>query len=185
MCSSDLSSASSKTAMGLAWLARRRGVAVTGLTSPAHLELLGRTGLYDTLHAYDDIDALSVAAPATYVDFAGRSAVTHQVHDRLGAALAHSIGVGLTHWDAERGAPPASGPKPAFVFAPDRIRQRMKDWGPEDLERRFNAELTDFISGNPWLALKHHVGPDALQAIYADVVAGTVRPDEGHIVRPG
>ena len=179
-----LSSASSKTAMGLAWLARRRGIPVVGLTSPAHLPLLGRTGLYDVLHAYDDISALNVTAPATYVDFAGRSTVTHQVHDRLGATLAHSIGVGLTHWDAERGAPPATGPTPSFFFAPDRIRQRMKDWGPEELDRRFNAELADFIAGNPWLALKHHVGPAALQAIYAEVVAGRVRPDEGHIVRP-
>ena len=79
----------------------------------------------------------------------------------------------------------SSGPMPAFFFAPDRIRQRMKDWGPDELDRRFNVELTDFIASNPWLALKHHVGPDALQAIYADVVAGTVQPDEGHIVRPG
>ena len=44
--------------------------------------------------------------------------------------------------------------------------------------------LTDFIAGNPWLTLKHHVGADALQAIYAEVVAGQVQPDEGHIVRP-
>ena len=179
-----LSSASSKTAMGLAWLARRRGIPMAGLTSAAHLELLRSTGLYDALHAYEDIANLSVAAPATYVDFAGRSTVTHQVHDRLGGALAHSIGVGLTHWDAERGAPPASGPTPSFFFAPDRIRQRMKDWGPEELDRRFSAELTDFIAGNPWLTLKHHVGADALQAIYAEVVAGKVQPDEGHIVRP-
>jgi len=26
---------------------------------------------------------------------------------------------------------------------------------------------------------------DALQALYADVVAGRMQPDQGHIVRPG
>lgn len=179
-----LSSASSKTAMGLAWLARRRGIPVAGLTSAAHLELLRSTGLYDALHAYDDIAALSAAGPATYVDFAGRSTVTHQVHDRLGATLAHSIGVGLTHWDAERGAPPTSGPTPSFFFAPDRIRQRMKDWGAETLTARFDAALRDFIAANPWLTLQTHVGADSLTDLYAQVVAGAVSPDHGHIVRP-
>lgn len=98
--------------------------------------------------------------------------------------IAHSIGVGLTHWDAERGGPPASGPTPSFSFAPDRIQMRMKDWGATELDRRFNVELADFIAGNAWLTLKHHVGADALEAIYAQVVTGAVRPDEGHIVRP-
>jgi len=180
-----LSSASSKTAMGLAWLARRRGVRVVGLTSPAHVELLDRTGLYDAVVTYDAIAGIAAEAPAAYVDFAGRSAVTGEVHGTLGEALVSSIVVGVTHWDAPRGAPqPMPGPTPAFFFAPDRIRQRMKDWGPAELDARFQAELKAFIAGNPWLSLKSHAGPEALRAIYGEVVAGRVRPDEGHIVRP-
>ncbi|WP_296598486.1 DUF2855 family protein [Phenylobacterium sp.] len=181
-----LSSASSKTAMGLAWLARKRGVRVVGLTSPAHVEMLQRTGLYDQVLTYDAIGELKAAAPAAYVDFAGRSAVNLDVHRTLGDGLASSIVVGVTHWDAPRGTPAAlAGPTPAFFFAPDRIRQRMKDWGAAELDARFRAALTDFIAGNAWLTLKSHVGPEALQALYADVVEGRVKPDEGHIVRPG
>jgi hypothetical protein len=71
-----------------------------------------------------------------------------------------------------------------FFFAPDRIRQRAQDWGMAELDARFRAALQDFIAGAPWLSLKHHAGPEALQALYAEVVAGSVRPDEGHIVRP-
>jgi len=33
--------------------------------------------------------------------------------------------------------------------------------------------------------LKRTTLVDALQALYADVVAGRMQPDEGHIVRPG
>jgi len=180
-----LSSASSKTAMGLAWLARKRGVKVIGLTSPGHVDLLTRAGLYDEVATYDGIGGIEADAPAAYVDFAGRSAVTAEVHRTLGDALAASIVVGVTHWDAPRGAAtPMPGPAPAFFFAPDRIRQRMKDWGPAELETRFKAALQDFIAGNPWLTLKHHVGSEALQALYRRVVAGDVKPDEGHIVRP-
>ena len=41
-----------------------------------------------------------------------------------------------------------------------------------------------FRVANPWLKLKHHTGPDALQALYAEVVAGRMQLDEGYIVRP-
>ncbi len=180
-----LSSASSKTAMGLAWLARRRGLRVIGLTSPAHVATLNATGLYDEVIAYGDVGTLRAEAPAAYVDFAGRATVTADVHAALGEALTTSVGVGLTHWDSMAGPRPAPvGPAPVFFFAPDRIRQRMKDWGPAELDARFAAALSAFVAGNPWLKLKVHAGPDALQRLYADVVAGRVAPDEGHIVRP-
>jgi len=179
-----LSSASSKTAMGLAWLARKRGITVIGLTSPAHIGLLRTLGLYDEVVAYDAIRGLKVEAPAAYVDFAGRGAVTRDVHETLGEALQTSLVVGVTHWDAMGGPPQTTGPTPVFFFAPDRIRQRMKDWGPAELGARFQAQLKDFIAGNTWLTLKHHTGPEALQALYAEVVGGKVSPDEGHIVRP-
>ncbi|ODT88781.1 DUF2855 family protein [Phenylobacterium sp. SCN 70-31] len=180
-----LSSASSKTALGLAWLARRRGVRVVGLTSPAHIAVLERTGLYDDVVAYADVPALKADGPAAYVDFAGRAAVTRDVHTALGAALTVSLGVGLTHWDARTAPrPDIPGVTPVFFFAPDRIRQRAKDWGMAGLDSRLQAVLGDFIRENAWLKLRHHAGPDALRSLYAEVVAGRVRPDEGHIVRP-
>lgn len=179
-----LSSASSKTAMGLAWLARRRGAKVVGLTSAAHVELLKRTGLYDAVIDYDHVRDISTTGPVGYVDFAGRGAVTREAHEALGDALAISLGVGLTHWDALAPPPAVVGPQPVFFFAPDRIRQRMKDWGPQELNARFGAALGEFVAANPWLKLKHHTGPADLQALYAEVVAGRVSPDEGHIVRP-
>ena len=180
-----LSSASSKTAMGLAFLAARRGVKMIGLTSPANLEKLRGFGLFDEIVAYDAIGGLKANGAVDYVDFAGRSAVSQTVHETFGDQLQQSITVGITHWDALGGPRPTTGPRPVSFFAPDRIRKRMKDWGPEEMGTRFTAVLEGFIAANPWLTLKHHDGPDALQALYADVVAGRMQPDEGHIVRPG
>ena len=179
-----LSSASSKTAMGLAWLARKRGVKVIGLTSPGHLDLVGSFGLYDEVAPYEAIRSVKADGPAAYVDFAGRSAVSKDVHETFGEALKTSTVVGVTHWEAIGGPPQTVGPPQVFFFAPDRIRQLMKDWGPAELDARFGAALKDFIAGNGWLTLKHHTGPEALQALYGEVVAGRVKPDEGHIVRP-
>jgi hypothetical protein len=179
-----VSSASSKTAMGLAWLARRRGVRVIGLTSTGHAARLTRFGLYDAVLDYDHVGDLQAAAPAAYVDFAGRASVTRGVHEALGAGLTLILVVGVTHWDAMGGAAPETGPQPVFFFAPDRIRQRMKDWGAAELDARFAAALREFVAANPWLNLKRHTGPAALQALYAEVVAGRVSPEDGHIVRP-
>ncbi len=179
-----LSSASSKTAMGLAWLAAKRGVRVVGLTSSGHVDRLRGFGLYETVAPYDSIGGLTAEGGVDYVDFAGRSAVTQAVHETFGQALKQSIGVGITHWEAMGGPRPTTGPAPAMFFAPDRIRQRMKDWGPEELGARFGAVLDGFVAASPWLKLKHHTGPDALQALYADLVAGRMEPDQGHIVRP-
>ena len=180
-----LSSASSKTALSLAWLARRRGVKVIGLTSAAHVERLGALNLYDELAPYEAAGQVSASAPAVYVDFAGRRAITAHVHAALGADLVASIGVGVTHWDA-LGAPRVEvpGPAPSFFFAPDRIRQRMKDWGAEGLDQRFGEAMAAFVADSPWLTLRHHQGADALLALYGRVVAGAVQPDDGHIVLP-
>ena len=180
-----LSSASSKTAMGLAWLARRRGLKVIGLTSPEHVDMLTETDLYDEVMAYAAIPTMTAEGPLAYVDFAGRGTVSKAVHEVLGEALVSSLIVGVTHWDA-LAAPPekTAGVERVWFFAPDRIRQRMKDWGPADLNARFGTVLTAFVAANPWMMLKHHDGAQALEAVYAQVVAGQVKPNEGHIVRP-
>lgn len=181
-----LSSASSKTAMSLAWCARRRGLRVVGLTSAGSVELLKGLHLYDEVLSYEAAGQLTAEGRAVYVDFASLAEVTAAVHRALGAALTRSVIVGLTHWEsANSGAPPPDvGPAPTVFFAPDQVQKRLKDWGPETFQQRYTDALRGFVGDTPWLKLRHHQGAEALQALYADVVEGRVRPDEGHILRP-
>lgn len=180
-----LSSASSKTAMGLAWFARRRGVRVVGLSSLGNLAPLRTMGLYDEALAYDQAAGLKTGPGSVYVDFAGNRGVTEAVHVVLGDDLARSVIVGGTHWEAPRGAAqPLPGPQPALFFAPDQIRKRAGEWGMPELNARFAAALADFVAGAPWLKLVRHSGADGLQAAYAAVLEGRVSPDEGHIITP-
>lgn len=181
-----LSSASSKTAMSLAWCAHRRGVRVVGLTSTGSVELLRGLGFYDQVLPYEAAAQLTAEGPAVYVDFAARADVTLAVHRALGPALVRSVIVGLTHWEsANPGAPPPDvGPAPAVFFAPDQIQKRLKDWGPATFQQRYNEALSAFVADTPWLKLRRHRGREALQALYADVLEGRTRPDEGHIVSP-
>ncbi len=179
-----LSSASSKTALGLASLARKRGVEVIGLTSPGNADKLAAFGLYVRVVTYDQLDRLTASAPAAYVDFAGNPHVTRAVHTVLGDNLTRSLIVGVTHWQDGGAAGDVPGPTPTLFFAPDQIRKRSAEWGTGELEARFDTALREFVAEADWLSLTHHTGPDALMAAYADVLEGRARPDEGHIIRP-
>ena len=179
-----LTSASSKTAMGLAWFARRHGVRVVGLTSPANLESLRTFGLYDQLLPYDRAGDLASDGAAALVDFAGNSAVIGAVHTALGAQLSRSLIVGGTHWEAPRLGGELVGPKPVLFFAPDQIRKRSAEWGPEVVTAKFDQGLADFIAANPWLTLVQHTGSEGLLSAYRAVVEGHARPQDGHIIRP-
>lgn len=179
-----LSSASSKTAMGLAWLARQRGIEVVGLTSAANGEHLKGLDLYDRIYNYNNLDTISATGPAAYVDFAGNRAVSAAVHRGLAEALVRSLIVGATHWTAGDREAPLEGVQPVLFFAPDQIRKRAQEWGQAELDARFMSALRAFVAASPWLKLNQHVGADALLAAYHDVLEGRARPDEGHIIRP-
>jgi hypothetical protein len=179
-----LSSASSKTAMGLAWFAQRRGLEVIGLSSPANAERLKGLGLYDRVVPYEAASSLSLAGPAAYVDFAGSRETTAAVHAALGQALTRSLIVGGTHWEARGGAEPLAGVQPVLFFAPDQIRKRARDWGYDVLQSRFEDGLAAFVAENDWLRLVQHRGLDALLGAYHEILEGRARPDEGHIIRP-
>ncbi|MEG7220959.1 DUF2855 family protein, partial [Pseudomonas aeruginosa] len=76
-----LSSASSKTAIGLAFLLQRnrahRGqdYRIVGLTSAGHRAFVEGLGCYDAVLAYDRLDALDANGAALSVDFAGNGAL--------------------------------------------------------------------------------------------------------------
>jgi len=98
-----LTSASSKTAMGLASTARHRSPDIRriGLTSPGNVAFVKQGGLYDEVLAYDDVQALA-SRPAVSVDFAGNARLLGAIHAHLGDALKYSCLVGATHIE-ERG----------------------------------------------------------------------------------
>lgn len=180
-----LSSASSKTALGLAWFAKARGREVIGLSSPANAKLIAGLGLYDQVLTYDEVGALKTRGPAAFVDFAGDRAGTAKVHAALGDSLTRSIIVGATHWEAGGGGQVAiAGPTPTLFFAPDQIRKRMADWGPGEVETRFDAGLRAFVADSPWLNLVQHQGQQGLTDAYLMVLEGRVRPQDGHIITP-
>jgi hypothetical protein len=180
-----LSSASSKTAYGAAFLLQGQ-VRTVGLTSARNLAFTESLGCYDRVLTYDDVRQLP-DAPAVYVDVAGDQVLRRAVHEHLGAALVHSAVVGAAHHDADPdlgGTAGLPGPRPTFFFAPDQMRKRYADWGPDGVEERHAQAWRRFapvVQG--WVDVVLGVGPEALQADWLETLAGTTRPRTGHVVQ--
>jgi hypothetical protein len=181
------SSASSKTAIAAAFLlAQREGAEVIGLTSPRNAEFVAGLGVYSLCVTYDAIHSLP-PAPATFVDFAGDGAVRQAVHAHYADGLAHSMAVGVTHWeDLGTGDGTLPGPPPAFFFAPDRVNKRSADWGRAQLEQRVAGAWHPFCE---WIAERldvvHDRGFEGLRTAYLDVLEGRVDARTAHVVSIG
>jgi len=177
-----ISSASAKTALGVAHSLHRRGAKVVGLTSAGNVAMVAGLGLYDEVLAYDEIDQLAVV-PSVFVDIAGNADVVHAVHRRLEGNLGHSMIVGNTNWD-HQGTVVVDLPAPApeFFFAPTQISKRTKEWGADGLAERMAAAWNLFAEwADGWLNFEQVVGVEAVVAAFGDLAGGRADPRSGII----
>jgi hypothetical protein len=179
-----LSSASSKTAFGLAHLlhTQRQPIRVIGLTSPGNTDFIASLGCYHEVLPYDRVDTLPPEQPSAFVDMAGNADLRSRLHRHFGDRLVHSGRVGLTHQDmADAGELP--GAKPSWFFAPDQIRKRAKEWGPGGIDQRFGAAWAGFMPMlEKSLTVVEGFGVEAVERVYCETLAGRVSPSEGHML---
>ncbi len=174
-----VTSASAKTAYGLAHLLRERPVQTVGLTSAARVEWVQGLGLYDRVLAYDDVEQLDAAGGAVLVDVAGDRALLRRIHERLGPALARSILVGFTHHHAGGRAEPMPGPEPEFFFAPDLMAARGRD-----LLRRYAEAWPGFTAVLDRALRIERVPAGDLVRVYRAMLEGGADPAVGYVVTP-
>jgi len=180
-----LSSASSKTALGLAFLSkRRRGECeVVGLTSRANTAFVERTAYYDRVVAYDHVQSLAGGPAAVFVDFAGNATVAGSVHRTLGEKLKYSCSVGVTHWEKMAASEELPGPPRILFFAPDYAKKRVGDWGAAAFQSRVGEAMRQFLaSTGSWLRIVEGRGRNALESVYRAMLEGKVDPAEGHVL---
>lgn len=184
-----VTSASSKTALGLASVARHSspGVKRIGLTSKGNVGFVEATGLYDEVVAYDDLERVPVVRSVS-VDFAGNADLLAQVHRHFDAALAHSALVGMTHIEARStfgGGEPLPGPKPALFFAPDHAVAFFKAHGAEEGGKLVAAAWHDFLkAADGTVAIERHAGLEAARSVFTAMVAGQIDPAKGIVIEP-
>jgi hypothetical protein len=180
-----LSSASSKTSIGVAFLLAQRDEAfIVGLTSPRNADFVENLGIYSRVVTYDDIESLE-RAPAIFVDVAGDAGVRLSVHEHYADELGYSMAVGVTHWEefGAGGTPELPGPAPVFFFAPDRVTKRSKDWGRGGLNQRVADAWHPFADWTSrWLDLERGDGFDSVERAYREVLEGRVPPERAHVL---
>jgi Protein of unknown function (DUF2855) len=178
-----LSSASAKTSVAAAFLlAERPDVEVVGLTSTANRSFVEALGCYHRTLTYDELGPLP-AGEACYIDVAGRRDVTAAVHAHLGVDLRYSMVVGDTHWDHHAEThDPLVGPSPVFLFAPDQIAKRRREWGRSGFEQAVAAAWERFSPWtDAWLTVADTIGPAGVEGIYRDLLDGRVDPHRGDV----
>jgi len=184
-----VTSASSKTAMGLASVARQNSPDIkrVGLTSEANVEFVEESGLYDKVHTYAEIGNLSLHECVT-VDFAGNAEVLRRLHEHMGRMLQYSCLVGATHIEArgntnEQGDLP--GPDPTLFFAPDQALAFFDEYGSEEGGKRiaeaWHAFLKD-VGGT--VEIERRSGLQAASETFTRMVDGDVDPAKGIVIEP-
>ena len=177
-----VSSASSKTAYGTAFLLRGGDAEVVGLTSPANVAFTEALGCYDRVMTYDDVPQLG-PVPTAYVDLAGSTPLRQALHDHLRSDLVLDLVVGVTHQDASR-AGTLAGARPTAFFAPDRMTTRTADWGREGLDQRFGDAWRRFAPVAEGLVdVRVSQGAEALRDVWLEVLSGRSDPRTGHVLQ--
>jgi hypothetical protein len=180
-----LSSASSKTAFGLAHLihTQRKDLKVIGLTSAANVGYVNSLGCYDEVVTYDHVTSLPADVPVAFVDMAGNSGLREKLHRHFADQMKYSGRIGLTHRSSSPDEPELPGAKPRWFFAPDQIRKRAKEWGPGGIDARFSTAWSTFA---PTLERRLKVidgrGPAAVTQVYLDTLQGRIPPEQGHML---
>ena len=182
-----VTSASSKTAMALAHVARAASPDIQriGLTSAKNIGFVERTGLYDVVLGYDEMGEIG-AGSAVSVDFAGNGATLAALHEAVGGDLKYSCLVGVTDWQHRGGfgARDISGPKPVLFFAPDHVATTIAKLGPKGFQLAV-ADRWRAFAGDAAKLVKIAEVAGLAEAIPAWVAAveGRTSPDVGVVVR--
>jgi hypothetical protein len=176
-----VSSASSKTGLGLCNLLSRHGEGrprVVGLTSPRNLEFVRSLGACDCVLCYDQIAAMDGSVPSALIDMSGAGDVIGAIHATFGENLKLSSSVGATHWEAGRFRGENAATPHAFFFAPGQFLKREQEWGPGEVMRRAYAEAARMsLELQGTMEIQHHTGRDAVSAAWRSMVANETPPN--------
>lgn len=185
-----ISSASSKTAYGTAFcLQGVESVEVVGLTSARNRAFTEQLGCYQRVITYEELEREEASTPTLYLDFAGDTALRERVHRHFGGALVYDCVAGSAQNSdpSHLRVPGLPGPAPKLYFAPVQIAKRNREWGHDQVNRRFGEAQRAFIKRiadpeSPWMKLVEHRGFDAAAKLIRSLVSGHVDPSDGHIV---
>lgn len=174
-----LTSASSKTAYGCAYLLKQHRAnqagdyQVIGLTSAANKAFTESLGCYDQVLVYDELSALQ--CDSTWVlDFAGNKQLLIDLQNHFGEALEQALFIGATDVKSQQNKPDGKLQGQLF-FAPHQVKKRMAEWGRERFNQLYGQAWSGFITHiQPQIDIVHYNGLDAAVALYQQGLTNTL-----------
>ncbi|MFT7243140.1 MAG: hypothetical protein ACI82A_000482 [Candidatus Azotimanducaceae bacterium] len=178
-----ISSASSKTALSLAWSLKHCGsnIKTIGITSDKNRDFVEQRQVYSKVVTYEDLQADASLSRVAYVDIAGNAAVTSAAHVMLGDKLVDSILIGSTHRAPSKEALPMPGPTPRFFFIPDVAEERAQQIGFEAYHQNFAKDWHRFAAWAYWLELIRDNGSESVENGYLANLAGDLPPQKAMV----
>lgn len=181
-----LTSASSKTALGLAFLLHagksESNIKVLALTSSGNISFLEGLGYYDKVYAYQDIQNLPKES-SIIVDFTGNHNVQLELQEYLDTDLVHNCLVGLVDWKNIRGKTklPAKG---KFFFAPSHAENKIRTWGSAEFNKRISQSVAAFLTeAKDWLSVEVLKNNEDFLQLYKNMLDGDISPSIGYIAQ--
>lgn len=179
-------SASSKTSIGLGYALQDDPEAPTaiGITSDRHLKTVKDLSIWDRVEKYTALENINYKRPTVIVDMSGNAVVLNELYQLLGEQMKFTLKVGLTHWSKANSPSSAANDSSQFFFAPSHIEKRIKDWGPEEFDRKTSAFLRKAaMKTRSWLDFNVLEGLAALSTVHPEVCQGRRSPKEGIIIK--
>lgn len=181
-----LTSASSKTALGLAYLLKEHqethGKKIVGLTSGRNVDFVQGTGFYDIVVSYDDVEDDLPDTDSLVVDLAGNGKLLTALHEQLDDKLKFISMIGLADWQS--GVKGLSIPQSKFFFAPSFAQKLYKEWGQEKANSAIAENMAKFIGhAKSWIDIEYVEDYEALSKLFSEMAKGKVNPAIGYIVK--
>jgi hypothetical protein len=179
-----LTSASSKTALGIAQLLmsnkEEHQLEVVGLTSEKNKDFVKETTYYDTVLSYGEVDKLNNISSVA-VDLSGNTTTLVNISNHLADDLAFISLIGLT--DYSKTDRSVQLPNSKFFFAPDVAVTFFKEHGRDKATQLIQAAMVNFIKdANNWIEIQSIHSLEKLEPLYKEMLMGKVDPSIGHIV---
>ncbi len=177
-----ITSASSKTAIGFAYLMKKNNapISLVGLTSALRKNLCQDLGCYDQVISYDQLPS-EIDQKTAIVDFSGNHAFLLELYSRM-SHLQKSTSVGMAHWDAMKSRHVLPFDSDLF-FAPAQAKKRQKEWGGKLFKTRIDAAIIDFIEwASHWMKIRKVDEEENIMKTYGKTLKGDIDPKEGMIM---
>lgn len=180
-----LTSASSKTALGLAHLLHKNksndNKEIIGLTSARNVEFVEKTGYYDKVIKYGDAIEVIDNQSSIIIDMAGSATLLHKLADYLGDGFKQAVQVGLTDWESERVEKKL--PNAAVFFAPSQVQILFKEHGKAKAMQIIMSEMMDFTATiQKHLSIEYTNNMDEVGLLFEKFLNGNIEPNKGYIV---